>query len=156
MKSNRPGRAKRNSPDSDESARAKHEFASGEEELGTTADTSDEAGGNIEGLETSNKTGKHSTVEKLAASRPEFGVGTGARPVDGAYGNDPDHVISGRNAAPETSQFRCSGCGRFFDSGTELSQHERDCLLAKAATASGRDSLAKEDASPHPRNDAGR
>lgn len=44
-----------------------------------------------EGAQTSNKSGKHSTVEKLNASRPEFGTGAQAKPVDGAHGDVHDH-----------------------------------------------------------------
>jgi hypothetical protein len=41
----------------------------------------------LDGLQTSNKTGKHSSVQKLAASRPEFGDAPGAHPKDGAFGD---------------------------------------------------------------------
>jgi hypothetical protein len=148
MKTNTPHLPKTNSPDSDESARGKHPYA-GDELI-------EDAAENIEGLQTSNKTGKHSSVEKLAASRPEFGSAAGAKPVDGAFGNDPDHNVSGRLAGPDTNQFRCSACGRFFNSRGELSAHEGECRLAKAATPSGRQSLDQEDSSPHAKNDAGK
>jgi hypothetical protein len=36
----------------------------------------------------SQKTGKHSSVEKLAASRPEFAESPGAHPKPGASGDD--------------------------------------------------------------------
>ncbi len=146
MKTNTPHLPKSNSPDSDETARAKHPYAGAEEVPDASPD--------IEGLQTSNKSGKHSSVEKLAASRPEFGSGSGAKPVDGAFGDDPDHEISGREAGSQTNQFRCSACGRYFNSETDLSAHEQDCRLAKAATAAGRDALQREDATSHPRNDA--
>ena len=41
----------------------------------------------IEGRQVSKKSGKHSSVEKLAASRPEFGPSPGANPVPGAHGD---------------------------------------------------------------------
>jgi len=60
----------------------------------------DEAGGATitDQLQTSNKTGKHSSVEKLAASRPEFGESPGAHPKSGAFGNptpeeDTEHPL---------------------------------------------------------------
>lgn len=119
---------KTNFPDSDESARRKHPDA-GEENV-PDADTS------IPNLQTSNKSGKHSSAEKLAASRPEFGTGRGAVPVDGAFGKDDRiHEVSGRLAGPNTNQFRCQTCGRYFNTQEELSQHEPECQLAKAATA---------------------
>jgi hypothetical protein len=37
--------------------------------------------------ETSNKTGKHSSVEKLAASRPEFAAAPGAKAKPGSFGD---------------------------------------------------------------------
>src|ERR1700712_4014998 len=101
MKTNTPHLPKTNSPDSDETARQKHPYA-GDEQI-------EDASQNIEDLQTSNKTGKHSTVEKLAASRPEFGTSPGAKPVDGAFGKDADHVVTGRKAGPGTNQFRCAG-----------------------------------------------
>lgn len=42
--------------------------------------------GVIHGPQTSNKSGKHSSVEKLAASRPELATGTGAKHKAGAFG----------------------------------------------------------------------
>ena len=133
MKTNTPNNPKTNQPDSDESARGKHLFT-GDEAM---PDASDD----IAGLQTSNKTGKHSSVEKLAASRPEFGSGRGAQPVSGAFGDDPDHVITGRNAGPDTNQFQCRSCGRFFNTEAELAGHEPECRLAKSATAAGKASL---------------
>lgn len=133
MKTNTPHNAKTNQPNSDESARSKHPD-SGDEAM---PDVSDD----IDGLQTSNKSGKHSSVEKLAASRPEFGAGRGAQPVSGAFGKDPDHVVTGRLAGPNTNQFHCESCGRDFNTAQELSTHEPECRLAKAATAAGRASL---------------
>lgn len=124
-------------PDSDETARNKHPYNDGEPDLEETV--------NDEGLQTSNKSGKHSSVEKLAASRPEFGTSPGAKPVPGAFGEDESHVVTGRNAGPNTNQFHCTGCGRYFNTRQELSNHEPECRLAKAATAQGRDSLQKQD-----------
>lgn len=119
---------KTNFPDSDESARPKHSNAAG--------DNVPDADNPVSGLQTSNKSGKHSTAEKLAASRPEFGTGRGAVPVDGAFGSDDQpHEIRGRLAGSDTNQFRCETCGRYFNTQEELSQHETECRLAKAATA---------------------
>ena len=119
---------KTNFPDSDESARSKHPDAS--DSNVSDADTS------VAGLQTSNKSGKRSSAEKLAASRPEFGTGRGAVPVDGAFGNDDQpHEVRGRLAGSDTNQFRCDTCGRYFNTQEELSQHEPECRLAKAATA---------------------
>jgi hypothetical protein len=148
VKTNTPHLPKTNPPDSDEAARDKHPYAGGEQ--------IPDASPNIEDLQTSNKMGKHSSVEKLAASRPEFGTSPGARPVDGAFGDDPNHPVTGREAAPETNQFRCNACGRYFNTLEELSTHEQECRMAKAATASGSQTLAHEDSAPHRRNDAGR
>src|SRR6059058_974617 len=102
MKTNTPHLPKTNSPDSDESARGKHPYAGDEQIADVSAD--------IEGLQTSNKAGKPSSVEKLAASRPEFGSSAGAKPVDGAFGNNPEHNVTGRLAGPDTNEFRCSAC----------------------------------------------
>lgn len=133
MKSNTPDNPKQNSPNSDETARAKHPYAGDE----AVPDASDD----IAGLQTSNKTGKHSSAEKLAASRPEFGAGRGAQPVSGAFGDDESHEVTGRLAGPGTNEFRCGSCGRYFNTREELAEHEVDCRLAKSATASGRGSL---------------
>ena len=146
MKTNTPDNPKGNLPDSDETARRKHPY-SGDEVI-------EDASTDTEGLQTSNKSGKHSSAEKLAASRPEFGAGRGAQPVSGAFGEDESQEVTGRNAGPDTNQFRCSGCGTYFNSSGELSAHESECRLAKTATASGRDSLQHEDATSHPRKDA--
>ena len=118
--------AKTNLPDSDESARRKHAEAEDED----IPDASED----IEGLQMSSKTGKHSSAEKLAASRPEFGTGAGAKPVDGAFGDDPNHPITGREAGPNTNQFQCDSCGRFFNTEAELSTHQVECRLAKEAS----------------------
>lgn len=148
MKTNNPDNRKSNSPDSDQTARNRHPDA-GDEMI-------EDASTDIEGPQTSNKSGKHSSIEKLAASRPEFGAGRGAQPVAGAFGDDESHPITGRNARPDSNRFRCSGCGRYFDRAEELAAHEPECRLAKAATSAGRDSLRHEDTTPHPRNDADR
>jgi hypothetical protein len=148
MKTNTPHLPKTNSPDSDETARAKHPYGGDEPIPDVSPD--------IQGLQTSNKTGKHSSAEKLAASRPGFGSSPGASPVDGAFGDDPDHEITGRDAASRTNRFRCSACGRYFNTEAELTTHEQECRPAKAATALGRDTLQREDATIHPRNDADR
>ncbi len=137
---------KTNPPDSDETARSKHPYA-GDEDM-TDVDTPSPD------LQTSNKSGKHSSAEKLAASRPEFGAGRGAQPVSGAFGDDPSHPVTGRNAGPDTNQFRCNACGRYFNTQSELSQHETECRSAKVATATGREELKEEDSHPHQPNDA--
>jgi len=49
--------------------------------------TNPEEAGNTEGRQTSLKTGKHSSVEKKAASRPELRTAPGAHPKDGAFGD---------------------------------------------------------------------
>lgn len=66
-------------PDSDETAR--HSDSA-------TNDLDD--AGNIDGRQTSNKSGKHSSVEKLAASRPEFGEGVGFHRAAGAFGDEQE------------------------------------------------------------------
>jgi hypothetical protein len=143
MKTNGPNPAKSNFPNSDETARGKHPYAD--------EDAIPDASDNVEGLQTSNKSGKHSSVEKLAASRPEFGAAAGAKPVDGAFGDDPGSSAPNR----EENHFRCSGCGRYFNTSGELAAHSPECRLAKAATATGRDSLQYEDSHPRKPNDAG-
>jgi hypothetical protein len=52
----------------------------------------------IPNLQTSNKSGKHSSVEKIAASRPEFAESPGAHPKDGAFGagNPGSEGLNGR------------------------------------------------------------
>lgn len=72
-------------PDSDQSERRVHNQTE-------NTDTGSEI---LDGGQTSNKTGKHSSVEKLGASRPEFGSSPGANPVDGAFGetHDKDHGV---------------------------------------------------------------
>jgi hypothetical protein len=146
MKTNTPHSPKTNLPDSDETARNRQPDA-GQEPI-------EDASSQIDGLQTSNKSGKHSSVEKLTASRPHLGTGTGSKPVPGAFGDDDSHPVTGRNAGPGTNQFRCSGCGRYFNTANELSEHEPECRLAKASTAHGRSSLQREDASEHAPNDA--
>ena len=85
MKDDKTDNPKRNYPDSDQTARPKHALMS---------DDPTEAGDNIVGLQTSTKSGKHSSVEKLAQSRSEFKSGRDAQPVDGAFGNDPDEMAA--------------------------------------------------------------
>jgi Protein of unknown function (DUF2934) len=58
-----------------------------------------------------------------------------------------------RLADPNTNEFHCNACGRFFNSQAELSAHEIECRTAKAATPAGAKNLAEEDARPHPKND---
>jgi len=126
---------KTNYPDSDESSRRKHPDAA--DEAMPDVDTS------TPGLQTSNKSGKHSSAEKLAASRPEFGTGRGAQPVDGAFGRNEEGEShpTGRGASPGTNQFHCETCGRYFNTETELAAHETECRIAKAATPAGQRSM---------------
>jgi len=82
-------------PDSDESARQKHAQEQEEENWNEVTDV-------VKTTETSHKSGKHSTAEKLAASRPEFSEGRGAAPVSGASGteeNQPDELARKRKGA---------------------------------------------------------
>src|SRR5881227_1854314 len=57
------------------------------------------------------------------------------------------------SAGPETNQFRCNACGRYFNTIQELRSHEIDCRVAKESTPEGRAELAAEDATPHLPND---
>ena len=56
-------------------------------------------------------------------------------------------------ASPETNQFRCNACGRYFNEPGELSAHEVECRRAKSSTEEGRRELAEEDSRPHQKND---
>jgi hypothetical protein len=64
-------------PDSDQTARR------ADTDLETDASESPDS----RGIQTSNKSGKHSSVLKEAASRPGRGTGTQAKQVSGAFGN---------------------------------------------------------------------
>jgi hypothetical protein len=67
-------------PDSDQTAREPYDL---EEEQATAEDA-----GEMAGRQTSNKSGKHSSAEKLAASRPDFGPAARERDtVPGAHGD---------------------------------------------------------------------
>jgi hypothetical protein len=77
---------KTNYPDSDESAR--HTNPPQDDEMDTNPNDA------VPGLQVSGKSGKHSTTEKLAASRPNFGTGRGAEPVDGASGTDDATAVA--------------------------------------------------------------
>jgi len=81
-------------PDSDQSARQKHAQEQEEENWNEVTDV-------VKTTQTSHKSGKHSTAEKLAASRPEFSEGRGAKPVDGASGSDEEERedLPGRRGA---------------------------------------------------------
>jgi hypothetical protein len=81
-------------PDSDQSARQKHAEEQEEENWNEVTDV-------VTATQTSHKTGKHSTAEKLAASRPEFSEGRGAKPVDGASGSQEEERedLPGRRGA---------------------------------------------------------
>lgn len=104
---------------------------------------------NLEGEQTSNKSGKHSTVEKLAASRSEFSPRPSAGPVSGAFDGDEPQPSG-------TGQFRCNACGRYFDLESDLRSHEVECRAAKEATSEGDRELQKEDEFEHAPNDKGR
>src|SRR5438477_7192436 len=71
----------------------------------------------LTGRQISSKTGKRSSAQKLAASRPEFGPSPGAHPVAGAFGKDQEIAGSGEH------QFRCASCGGWFETETELVEH---------------------------------
>jgi len=128
-------------PDSDVSARHAREAVLDE--------ATEDAPENLEGRQTSNKQGSHSTVEKLAASRSEFSPRSSAGPVAGAFGGDQP-VPSG------TGQFRCNACGRYFDVESDLRVHEGECRAAKQSTREGSGELAREDKTPHAPNDKGK
>lgn len=71
-------------PDSDESARQKHAQEQEQENWSEVTDV-------VTTTQTPHKSGKHSTAEKLAASRPEFGQGNQGKPVDGASGKQEEN-----------------------------------------------------------------
>jgi len=81
-------------PDSDESARQKHAQEQEDDNWNEVTDV-------VKTAQTSHKSGKHSSAEKLAASRPESGEGRGARPVDGASGSEKEvrEDLPGRRGA---------------------------------------------------------
>jgi len=84
-------------PDSDTSARKKHE----------QAEPVDETVENLEGRQTSIKSGKHSSMEKMAASRPEMAESPGAHPVPGAFGNEhEDEEVTGPSEAHRDKALR--------------------------------------------------
>jgi hypothetical protein len=56
-------------------------------------------------------------------------------------------------AGPETNQFRCNACGRWFNTQAEVSEHEVECRRAKMSTETGRRELEHEDHTEHQRND---
>ena len=84
-------------PDSDRSVRGG--MTSEDEEIDpVTAESYDAP-------QTSNKTGKHSSVEKQAASRPEGGTGAGAKKVSGAFGKAGNtKVRTGTNPGAEPNK----------------------------------------------------
>jgi hypothetical protein len=108
-----------NPPDSDETVRKQID----REETGIQPDDLDT---DLEGRQISNKSGKHSSAQKLAASRPEFGPSPGANPVAGASGkrdelgrldnaaddvefaaeNDQELAHAGKNAYPTDQRGR--------------------------------------------------
>ena len=56
-------------------------------------------------------------------------------------------------AGPDTNQFRCNACGRWFNTQAQLSAHEPECRHAKAATETGHRNLEEEDRTDHSPND---
>src|SRR3954470_6365118 len=60
--------------------------------------------GPFEDLQTSNKTGKHSSVAKLAASRPALAEAPGAHPKPGAFGDGSPRKGRERPAGTPGSQ----------------------------------------------------
>lgn len=104
---------------------------------------------NMEGRQTSTKTGLHSTAQKLAASRSEFAPRPSAGPVSGAFGE-------GEPAETGTGRYRCSSCGRYFDDEAQFRSHEVPCRTAKNATREGARELAEEDRTPREPNDRDR
>lgn len=56
-------------------------------------------------------------------------------------------------ASPGTNQFRCNACGRYFNTASELRQHETECRAAKIATPEGARELRAQDSEPHQPND---
>ena len=56
-------------------------------------------------------------------------------------------------AGPDTNEFRCNACGRWFNSQAELGAHEVECRNAKRTTEFGRRDLENEDSTPRPKND---
>ena len=81
-------------PDSDQSARQKNAREQEEENWNEVTDV-------VKTTQTSHKSGKHSTAEKLAASQPEFGEGRSAKPADGASGSEEEERedLPGRRGA---------------------------------------------------------
>lgn len=56
-------------------------------------------------------------------------------------------------AGPNTNEFRCNACGRYFNTAAELRAHEPDCRAAKGATPEGAEELRREDQKTHLPND---
>jgi hypothetical protein len=56
-------------------------------------------------------------------------------------------------AGPETNNFRCNACGRYFNTQDELSEHETECRRAKMSTTSGASELSREGDEAHEKND---
>jgi hypothetical protein len=56
-------------------------------------------------------------------------------------------------AGPDTNEFRCNACGRYFNTASELASHEVECRLARVTTEAGRRDLEEEDRNPRPKND---
>ena len=56
-------------------------------------------------------------------------------------------------AGPNTNEFRCNACGRYFNTQAELSAHEVECRNSKMTTDFGRKDLQEHDEHPRPKND---
>ena len=56
-------------------------------------------------------------------------------------------------AGPNTNEFRCNACGRYFNTQSELGTHETECRRAKTSTEFGARDLEQQDAEPHLKND---
>ncbi|HEX4809046.1 MAG TPA: fasciclin domain-containing protein [Bryobacteraceae bacterium] len=74
--------------------------------------------------------------------------------VDSLLQSEKGEISMPSPASPGTNQFRCNACGRYFNTASELRQHETECRAAKVATAEGTRELRAQDSEPHQPNDA--
>lgn len=56
-------------------------------------------------------------------------------------------------AGPETNNFRCDACGRWFNTGEQLSNHQAECVVARQTTDAGRRNLESQREETHSKND---
>jgi hypothetical protein len=56
-------------------------------------------------------------------------------------------------AGADTNDFRCNACGRYFNTESELRNHETECRLAKMSSRTGARDLAQEDRQSLEKND---